>query len=69
MSERVNLADRNTGIFLKFVRSQQTQYRVAFVGENDITGRVQFNENMMGMFTLAKSQVNNTINAKLLNIF
>ena len=65
MGERVLLFDGNPRVFLELMRAKQAQNRVRVIGEDDVSGRVQFNQNMVSCFASSKGDINDTIDAKL----
>jgi hypothetical protein len=48
---------------------QQAQNGVLKVSKNDISRSVKLNQNVVSGFTLAKSQVNDTVDTQLLDLF
>ena len=63
MSEGILLVYRNSRIFLKLMRSEQTQYSVRVVCQDHISRGIQLNQDMVRSLTTAKGQIHYAINA------
>ncbi len=61
MSEGILLVHRNSGIFFKLMRSEQTQYSVRVVSQDHITRCIQLDQDMVRSLTAAKSQIHYAI--------
>jgi hypothetical protein len=67
MGEGILLFDGNTSILLKLVRPEQRENGVLVVSENDVATGIELDQNMVGILALAKRQVDDTIDAQLID--
>lgn len=67
MREGILRFDWDWCFVFKLVRSQQAQNCVFKVCQNDVSGGIQLNQNVIGSFALSESKVNDTVNAQLFN--
>jgi len=67
MGEGILLFDGNTSILLELVRPEQRENGVLVVSENDVATGIELDQNMVGILALAKRQVDDTIDAQLID--